>query len=95
VDPLHSEAGDAQPGGALAAALNELDAFPALLWRGGRPVLQNGKHEELAVERKIGTRGKLQVAGFHDDDRHVAVFGGATTSPCRLFAGLFFGWICL
>src|SRR5713226_2155558 len=33
------EASDGQPGGALAAALNELDAFPALLWRSGRPVL--------------------------------------------------------
>ena len=79
--PAPLEAGDAQPGGALAAALNELDAFPALLWRGGRPVLQNGKHEELAVERKIGTRGKLQVAGFHDDDRHVAVFGRGNDLP--------------
>jgi len=69
----------------LAAALNELDAFPALLWRGGRPVLQNGKHEELAVERKIGTRGKLQVAGFHDDNRHVAVFGRGDGLPAADF----------
>jgi hypothetical protein len=79
--PAPLEAGDAQPGGALAAALNELDAFPALLWRGGRPVLQAGKHEELALERKIGTRGKLQVAGFHDDNRHVAVYGRGDGLP--------------
>jgi carboxypeptidase family protein len=79
--PAPLEASDAQPGGALAVALNELDAFPALLWRGGRPVLQNGKHEELAVERKIGSRGKLQVAGFHDDNRHVAVFGRGNDLP--------------
>src|SRR5258708_1501383 len=69
------EANDAQPGGALAAALNELDAFPALLWRQGRPVLQSGVHEEISAERKVNTRGKFQVAGFHDDNRHVAVFG--------------------
>jgi hypothetical protein len=75
------EASDAQPGGALAAALNELDAFPALLWRGGRPVLQSGRHEELAAERKMGTRGKLQIAGFHDDNRHVAVFGRGEDLP--------------
>jgi len=75
------EANDAQPGGALAAALNELDAFPALLWRRGRPVLQNGLHEEIAAERKIGTRGKLQIAGFHDDNRHVAVFGRGSDLP--------------
>jgi len=79
--PSPLEASDAQPGGALAAALNELDAFPALLWRAGRPVLQGGKHEELAVERKLGTRGKLQVAGFHDDNGHVAVFGRGEGLP--------------
>jgi len=75
------EANDAQPGGALAAALNELDAFPALLWRQGRPVLQNGLHEEVSAERKIGTHGKVQVAGFHDDNRHVAVFGRGSDLP--------------
>src|SRR5438309_3170806 len=75
------EANNAQSGGALAAALNELDAFPALLWRQGRPVLQNGLHEEMSAERKIGTRGKVQVAGFHDDNRHVAVFGRGSDLP--------------
>jgi carboxypeptidase family protein len=79
--PSPLEASDAQPGGALAAALNELDSFPTLLWRGGHPVLQNGKHEELAAERKLGTRGKLQIAGFHDDNRHVAVFGRGDGLP--------------
>ena len=83
--PAPLEGSDAQPGGALAAALNELDAFPALLWRAGHPVLQNGRHEELAVERKIGARGKLQVAGFHDDNRHVAVFGRGDGLPAADF----------
>jgi len=75
------EANDAQPGGALAAALSELDAFPALLWRQGHPVLQNGLHEEISAERKLGTRGTFQVAGFHDDNRHVAVFGRGSDLP--------------
>jgi hypothetical protein len=75
------EANDAQPGGALGAALNELDAFPALLWRQGHPVLQNGLHEEISTERKIGARGKLQIAGFHDDNSHVAVFGRGSELP--------------
>jgi hypothetical protein len=83
--PAPLEGSDTQPGGALAAALNELDAFPALLWRAGHPVLQNGRHEELAVERKIGARGKLQVAGFHDDNRHVAVFGRGDGLPAADF----------
>jgi hypothetical protein len=79
--PSPLEGGDAQPGGALAAAMSELDAFPALLWRAGRPVLQSGWHEELAADRKIGTRGKLQIAAFHEDNRHVAVFGHGNDLP--------------
>lgn len=77
--PLESEG--VETAGVLAAALNELDAFPALLWRNGRPVLQNGWHEEVAAERRLGTRGKLQVAAFHDDNRHVAVYGRGDGLP--------------
>ncbi|MDP9340385.1 MAG: carboxypeptidase-like regulatory domain-containing protein, partial [Acidobacteriota bacterium] len=78
--PLEAEDGDAG-NNALAATLNELDGFPTLLWRGGKPVLQHGWHEEIAAERKLGTRGKVQVAGFHDDNRHVAVFGRGNGLP--------------
>jgi hypothetical protein len=75
------ETSDSQQGGELVAALNELDAFPALLWHGGRPVLQSGWHEEISAERKVGARGKLQVAAFHDDNSHVAVFGRGNDLP--------------
>ena len=76
------ETTEAQPGAMLTAALNELDAFPALLMRDGRPVLQNGWHEEVAASRKIGANGVLQFAGFHDDNRHTAVYGlGGGTLP--------------
>ena len=76
------EATEAQSGAMLTAALNELDAFPALLMRDGRPVLQNGWHEEVAANRKIGASGILQFAGFHDDNRHIAVYGlGGDTLP--------------
>ena len=67
-------------GGDLSSALNELDAFPALLWRDGRPVLQSGYHEEISVERRFA-RGSLEVAGFHDDNRHVAVYGRGGDLP--------------
>lgn len=75
------EATETQSGGILTAALNELDAFPALLMRANRPVLQNGLHEEFAVRRKIGGHGTLQFAGFHDDNRHVAVYGRGNALP--------------
>jgi hypothetical protein len=76
---LESDALDS--GGALAASLNELDSFPALLWRAGRPVLEGGWHEEIAAERKIGPHAELQVAAFHDDNRHIAVYGRGTDLP--------------
>lgn len=63
------------PDAPLLAALNELDAFPTVLWRAGRPVLEGGWHEEISARRKVGSRGSLQIAAFHDDYRHVAVFG--------------------
>jgi hypothetical protein len=59
----------------LASALDQLDSFPALMWHAGRPVLENGRHEELATERKLGAQGMLQIAAFHDDNTHVALFG--------------------
>ena len=68
-------------GSALGEALDQLDAFPALMWHGGRPVLQSGWHEEVSAERKLGEKGKLQVAAFHDDNRHQAVFGQGHDLP--------------
>lgn len=76
---------DGETANALAAALNELDAFPVLMWRAGRPVLESGFHEEIAAERKLGTRGKLQVAAFHEDNSHVAVFGRGNNLPLADF----------
>jgi hypothetical protein len=66
---------------ALAAALGQLDAFPALLWRNGKPVLERGWHEEAAVERKLGERSRVQVAVFHDDNSHIALFGRGGDLP--------------
>jgi Carboxypeptidase regulatory-like domain len=77
--PLESD--EREIGSELAATLNEFDSFPVLLWRGGRPVLEGGWHEEIAADRKLGTRGNLQVAAFHDDNRHVAVFGRGNDLP--------------
>ena len=79
--PVPLEAIGTETGGTLTGALNELDSFPALLFRDGHPVLQNGLHEEVSANRKIGTRGALQFAGFHDDNRHVAVYGQGGTLP--------------
>jgi Carboxypeptidase regulatory-like domain len=68
---------------ALVQALDELDAFPTLMWRDGRPVLQGGWHEEVSAERRVGENGRLQIAAFHDDSHHLAVFGRGTDLPAQ------------
>lgn len=69
----------------LSAAIDALDSFPALMWRDGHPVLQSGWHEEVSAGRKLGSRGKLQVAAFHDDNHHVAIFGRGADLPSADF----------
>lgn len=65
----------------LATALDQLDAFPALLWHDRKPVLENGRHEEFAIERKLRARSVFQIAAFHDDNSHVALFGKGKDLP--------------
>ena len=83
--PNTLEASNSDLNSLLNGALGELDAFPALMWREGRPVLQGGWHEEVAAERKLGEKGKLQVAAFHDDNRHMAIFGQGRELPIAEF----------
>jgi len=80
-DAFTSELTGAPVPSALTSALDQLDAFPVLMWRNGRPVLESGRHEEIAIERKVGARGFVQVAGFHDDNNHVALFGRGAGLP--------------
>lgn len=80
-DTLVSDLTGSSPTGNLTNALNQLDTFPSLLFRQGRSVLENGQHEELAMERKLGSHGVLQVAAFHDDNRHVALYGRGEDLP--------------
>jgi Carboxypeptidase regulatory-like domain len=65
----------------LVNTLNQLDSFPALLWRKGRPVLESGLHQEVDAERKLGAHGVFQIAAFHDDNSHVALFGRGNAMP--------------
>ena len=81
--PNSTETGTSDLQSALVSALDELDAFPALMWRDGRPVVQGGWHEEISAERRVGEHGSLQVAGFHDDAHHLAVFGRGNDLPVQ------------
>jgi hypothetical protein len=60
----------------LESAVDSLDAFPTMLFRDGRPVLESGWHEEIAVERLIqNNNGRVVVAAFHDQSNNMAVYG--------------------
>jgi hypothetical protein len=66
----------------MQSALATLDALPTLMLREGRPVFENDMHEEVAVERALGTRGDLTAAVFHDRSSQTAVIGkGGAGSP--------------
>jgi hypothetical protein len=67
-------------GGALQSALDALDDFPTLLVRNGRPVLENGWHEELAVKHELSKSSEVIAAVFHDDVSHTAVIGRGNVS---------------
>jgi len=79
--PNMQEAGSGDLNAALNEAMGQLDAFPALMWRNGKPVLQGGWHEEISAERRLGEKGKLQIAAFHDDNQHLAIFGQGRGLP--------------
>ena len=79
--PIPLDPAEREMGSELATALDELDSLPTMLWRDGSPVLEGGWHEEIAAEHKLGSHGQIQVAGFHDDNRHVAVFGRGNDLP--------------
>ena len=84
-DTLASDLTNSAASGNLTNALNQLDTFPALLWRNGRPVLENGQHEEVALERRMGKSGVLQAAAFHDDNRDMALYGRGVDLPSAQF----------
>ncbi|MBZ5502285.1 MAG: carboxypeptidase-like regulatory domain-containing protein [Acidobacteriia bacterium] len=67
---------------ALESTLNTLDAFPTLLIRDGRPVLENGWHGEFAVQHALGARMDLTASVFRDLSSHTAVIGrGGSAGP--------------
>lgn len=69
-----------QPQNPLQAVTEQLDAFPAVMLRRGRPVIEGGWHEEVAVQHRLGPNMGLLAAVFRDRSRHTAVFGRGPAS---------------
>lgn len=75
--------------GAVESTLSTLDAFPNLMLHDGKPVLENGTHQEIAVEHSFGKRADITASFFHDRSTHTAVIGrGAVSNPDFLQAYL-------
>ncbi len=73
---------DAGSSGALQSVLDTLDAFPTMLVRNGRPLLENGLHEEISIDHAWGSHADLVVSVFHDLSSHTAVIGrGGSGGP--------------
>jgi len=75
--------------GELGAALSTFDAFPTLMMRHGKPVFENGTHEEVAVKRSMGDGAQLTAAVFHDQSSHTAVRGLGATHGSDFAQGFF------
>lgn len=63
----------------LQSVLEELDAFPTILLRDGRPVIEGGWHEEIGIERRVGSQASLTASFFRDHSLHTALFGRSDT----------------
>lgn len=75
---------DPMSNGPMDTTIATLDDFPMVLRRNGAPVLANGLHEELAVERRLGkdNKGSFTAAVFHDRSTHTGLIGsGPVTGP--------------
>lgn len=73
----------------LGAALNTFDAFPTMMVRHGKPVFENGAHQEVAVKRSIGDSAQLTAAVFHDQSSHTAVMGVGSAHGSDFVQGFF------
>ena len=71
--PLRGQFGAAD----LESALGQFQMFPAVMFRGGSPLVESGWHEEARLEHKLGKSAQISVAGFHDQTSHDPVFASA------------------
>jgi len=71
------------PGSPLQAVLEEMDAFPTILVRDGRPVIEGGWHQEFSAERRLNARATVSAGVFRDGSKHTALFGRGEASEAQ------------
>lgn len=70
---------------ALQSTIEEMDAFPTMLVRNGRPVLEGGWHQEMAMGGRVGRNARLTFSMFSDYTPHTAVMGRGNFSEADVF----------
>lgn len=85
--PWNNTVGDTPD--ALRSAVNSFDAFPTLMMRQGKPVFENGLHEEAAIKHCLGDGAELSAAVFHDKSTHTAVLGQGVVTHADFVQGFF------
>ena len=84
--PLNGGVGET---GALQSAIAELGSLPTVLFRDGRPVFEDGWHQELSVKHKLTGRASFEAAAFHDAAQHEAIFGSGPAAGPDFFQDAF------
>jgi hypothetical protein len=59
-------------------AMTDLNSFPVLMLREGRPILEGGWHEEASFRYKVSQDSNIEVAAFHDQSHDTPVFGSGS-----------------
>jgi hypothetical protein len=59
----------------MESALDSIDEFPTMLFHNDRPILEDGWHEEFAVEHIFHHHSRVMLSAFHDQSKDTAVFG--------------------
>lgn len=59
-------------------AMTDLNSFPVLMLRNGRPELEGGWHEEMNLRYKVLPQATIEVAAFHDQSHDTPVFGSGS-----------------
>lgn len=69
----------------LQSTIEEMDAFPTMLVRNGRPVLEGGWHQEMAMGGRVGRNARLTFSMFSDYTPHTAVMGRGNFTEADVF----------
>jgi hypothetical protein len=71
----------------LLERVSNLDSFPLLTLRGGRPELEQVAHSEISLERRWKGSARFELAAYREGIKNAAVWGSAHPSALSWLAG--------